>query len=53
MYVYDNLAVWLQNAGYYTGVIGKYLNQYSASDGVPPGWSDWEVATPHEQAVYD
>ncbi len=34
--------VWLQQSGYYTAQIGKYLNGYENSDtGVPPGWSEW------------
>jgi arylsulfatase A-like enzyme len=40
----NNLAVWLQDAGYYTGMIGKYLNGYTNDPGVPPGWSDWHAA---------
>jgi arylsulfatase A-like enzyme len=37
------LPVWLQNAGYETAHIGKYLNGYG-DDGtpqVPAGWSEW------------
>ena len=38
----------LQKAGYTTGFIGKYLNEYSYVPGgevpdPPPGWSEWEV----------
>ena len=36
------MPVWLDNAGYYTAHIGKFLNGYEESDvGVPPGWSEW------------
>lgn len=45
------IAVWLQGAGYRTGLFGKYLNAYRVSsegglgpDGtfyVPPGWDRW------------
>ena len=42
----DTLPVWLQQAGYDTMFIGKYLNGYG-EDGsetyVPPGWSDWRA----------
>jgi N-acetylglucosamine-6-sulfatase len=43
----------LQNAGYRTGMMGKYLNGYGQQKGsvpglpytyVPPGWSEWDVA---------
>jgi N-acetylglucosamine-6-sulfatase len=46
-------AVALQQAGYRTGMMGKYLNGYlqkrGAGDGVgpryvPPGWNQWDVA---------
>ena len=49
----DNLAVWLQDAGYYTALIGKYLNNYRDDPPVPPGWSEWHAAAPDEQRVYD
>ena len=41
----------LQSRGYMTGMMGKYLNGYSArstrgsaTGPVPPGWSEWDVA---------
>jgi N-acetylglucosamine-6-sulfatase len=49
----NNLAVWLQQAGYYTGLIGKYLNGYSNNPSVPLGWSEWHAAAPDTQMVYD
>jgi arylsulfatase A-like enzyme len=41
----NNLAVWLQDAGYYTAMVGKYLNRYANKPAVPPGWSEWYAAT--------
>ncbi len=45
-----NLATWLQDAGYRTIHIGRFLNAYGGTDGpdspetvVPPGWDDWET----------
>ena len=51
----QTLPVWLQQAGYDTVFLGKYLNGYGAQpapDGsapdsktyVPPGWTDWRGA---------
>jgi arylsulfatase A-like enzyme len=45
----DTLAVWLQDAGYRTAHIGRYLNNYAAPQHggdpreVPPGWDEWRV----------
>jgi arylsulfatase A-like enzyme len=41
-----NLAVWMQNAGYRTIHVGKFLNgygdePYDNGTAVPPGWSAW------------
>ncbi len=49
----NNLAVWLQDAGYYTALIGKYLNGYVNQPLVPLGWSEWHVAAPDDQEVYN
>ena len=49
----STIATWLQDAGYHTGYVGKYLNGYGrvAPDGVanpttyiPPGWNEWFAA---------
>lgn len=41
---HNNLAVWLQDAGYHTALIGKYLSGYASSPPVPPGWAEWRAA---------
>ena len=42
----ENLAVWLQRAGYHTAHFGKFMNFYGGLDEpaeteVPPGWDTW------------
>ena len=39
----NTLPVWLHDAGYTTGLVGKYLNLYPFNRGnyVPPGWDRW------------
>jgi arylsulfatase A-like enzyme len=37
----NTLAVWLQQAGYNTALVGKYLNGYKIADGIPPGWTEF------------
>jgi N-acetylglucosamine-6-sulfatase len=39
----STVATWLHGAGYYTGLIGKYVNGYPYGVGryVPPGWDRW------------
>ncbi|MBF4161584.1 sulfatase family protein [Nocardioides acrostichi] len=37
----DNLGVWLQQAGYRTGFIGKPLNGYVEHRARPEGWDRW------------
>jgi N-acetylglucosamine-6-sulfatase len=39
----STIATWLQDAGYHTGLVGKYLNQYpfGRAPFVPQGWDRW------------
>jgi N-acetylglucosamine-6-sulfatase len=45
----NTLPVWLQNNGYRTMHVGRYLNGYEAKYGIPPGWTDWS-GLPHSAA---
>jgi arylsulfatase A-like enzyme len=38
----STVATWLHDAGYHTGLIGKYFNGYNTNY-VPPGWDRWVV----------
>jgi len=51
----NTLPVWLQDAGYYTAHIGKYLNNYGVdSPAPPPGWSHWfGLIDPTTYKLYD
>jgi N-acetylglucosamine-6-sulfatase len=46
---FNTLPVWLQQAGYRTMHVGRYLNRYEYADGIPPGWNDWH-GSPHSAA---
>jgi len=50
-----SLPLWLQDEGYTTGLVGKYLNGYgtAAPTYVPPGWSEWYAASGDPQSLYD
>ncbi len=40
----STVATWLQDAGYRTALVGKYLNRYpkgAAASHIPPGWDKW------------
>lgn len=51
----STLATWLDDAGYQTGLFGKYMNEYgigASSRYVPPGWDAW-AAFVHPPGYYD
>src|SRR5262249_43268194 len=41
----NSLGAWLQNAGYVTGFMGKFINGYGKGDAlhIPPGWDEWDA----------
>lgn len=52
----STVATWLQDGGYRTGMIGKYLNHYPRGAGgnyVPPGWDEWRVSVRHGTSGFD
>ncbi len=51
----STLVTWLNDAGYETGLFGKYMNLFPwelGEDYVPPGWDEWLAFTP-DAAYYD
>ncbi len=53
LHAHNNLAVWLRQAGYYTAMIGKYLNGYANQPAIPSGWSEWHAVAPNWVKAYD
>ncbi|WP_262380110.1 sulfatase [Nonomuraea sp. PA05] len=43
----STIGTWMQQAGYRTGLMGKFLNHYPGEAAgeayVPPGWDEWDV----------
>ncbi len=39
----STIATWLDDAGYRTGLVGKYMNGYATPWRVPPGWDRWSA----------
>jgi N-acetylglucosamine-6-sulfatase len=50
----NNLAVWLNRAGYKTSHVGKFMNEYGDNDPteVPPGWDDWHTVIGDARLFY-
>ena len=46
------VAVWLRRAGYRTGLVGKYLNEFRGST-KPPGWRIWHSFVGSNGSYYD
>lgn len=51
---FSTLATWLDDAGYETALVGKYMNHYRGSY-VPPGWDRWFAISgePHPGEPYE
>jgi N-acetylglucosamine-6-sulfatase len=49
----ETLATVLDDAGYRTALIGKYLNQYPLGGPTPPGWDRWVALTDADGSYYD
>ena len=47
----STIATSVGNAGYRTGLFGKYLNQYVKPRYVPPGWDQWHAFIDYDPAV--
>ena len=48
----STIATWLHDAGYRTGLIGKYLNGYKDYSYVPPGWDTWRALVAGGTSTY-
>jgi N-acetylglucosamine-6-sulfatase len=52
----ETLGPWLQDAGYRTAFVGRYLDGYGLDDpeDLPPGWTEWHALTdPTTERYYD
>ena len=49
----STLATWLDDAGYRTAFVGKYLNGYAKPWYVPPGWDRWVAFLRGPSPYYD
>ncbi len=48
----DNLATWLDDIGYWTVHVGKYMNGFGPESSVPPGWDTWITSANNSGAPY-
>ncbi|MFE3451539.1 sulfatase [Nonomuraea sp. NPDC059194] len=53
----STIGTWMRDAGYRTGLMGKYLNHYPGESApatyVPPGWDEWAVPVKRLYESYD
>lgn len=50
---HNTLATWLNQSGYRTALVGKYLNGYDDPTYVPPGWDRWAAFLGEQGMYYD
>jgi N-acetylglucosamine-6-sulfatase len=50
----SDLPVWLHDAGYETGIVGKYINSDTglSKTAIAPGWDDWQVMAGDPMEAY-
>lgn len=52
----STIGTWMQQAGYRTALMGKFLNHYPGETAdesfVPPGWNEWHVPVTHLYEEY-
>ena len=53
MHATDVIGHWMQQAGYRTGLFGKYLHQVSAPSAPPEGWDEWQELLTYEYFGFD
>jgi len=50
----STLATWLDDAGYTTALMGKYINHYDKlSPYIPPGWDEWYAFVDDSDTFFD
>lgn len=49
----STLATWLNDGGYQTALMGKYLNEYHNTKYIPPGWDRWFGFQEENKANYN
>jgi arylsulfatase A-like enzyme/PKD repeat protein len=49
----NTLASWLQGSGYFTSIVGKYLNGYGCALPTPPGWNHWQALCSNIYSMYN
>lgn len=49
----NTFAYYLKESGYYTGLVGKYLNSWKEKDDIPPGFDYWVAFSGGESRYYN